>query len=87
MGCQGLPLEVRLSQSLLLGGRDSGVAAAGWISAKGFQLAGRSMGAAGKELLKLLPGAPMAGGEEGVGRGQEYSSAFQGSPTQCVPST
>lgn len=43
------------------------------------------MGAAGKELLKLLSGALVAGGEEGVRRGQEYSSAFQESPSSVSP--
>lgn len=70
------------------GGQDSGEAGSwragtqlGWRSLK------RNRGVAGKAFLSVLPGAPVAGGEEGTSRGQEYFSGFQGSPTWCLPST
>lgn len=62
-------MEARLTHTGLWGGRDSGLVAADWISGGGIQLAWKSiktnMGAARKELLKLLSGALVAGGERG----------------------
>lgn len=92
MGCQGLPLDARLTHSGLWGGRGSGLADGGWISAKGIQLAWRSintnMGTAAKELLKLLPGAPVLVVRRGGGGGRVFL-CFPGkshtvSP-QCLP--